>query len=38
MSGLAELRREDIKKVLERNTVNGVLNIPKEYGMFVCRK
>lgn len=38
MSGIAELRREDIKKTLERNTVNGVLNIPKEYGMFVCRK
>lgn len=26
-----------IKHILENNTVNGVLYVPKEYGMFVCK-
>lgn len=38
MSSVAELAREDIKAVLEKNTVDGVLNVPKENGMFVCQK
>lgn len=41
MSGIlsiAGLERAEIKRVLEKNTVNGVLYIPKENGMFVCEK
>lgn len=41
MSGIlsiAGLERSEIKRVLEKNAVNGVLYIPKENGMFVCRK
>lgn len=38
MLSIAELRREDIREVLKRNMTGGVLNIPKENGMFVCRK
>lgn len=38
MSPVAKLGRETLKAVLEREMVNGVLNIPKEYGMFICRK
>lgn len=38
MISIAELKREDIHNVLERNAADGVLKIPKEYGMFVCRK
>lgn len=41
MSGIlsiAGLERSEIKRVLEKNAVNGVLYIPKENGMFVCGK
>ena len=41
MSGIlsiAEIERDKIKKTLEKNMVNGALNIPKENGMFVCEK
>lgn len=38
MLSLAKLERNTIKAILEDKKVNGVLNIPKEYGMFVCRK
>lgn len=41
MSGIlsiAELERAEVKRVLEQNAVNGVLYIPKENGMFVCKK
>lgn len=38
MSSIAELERQTLKEVLEKEMVNGVLNIPKEYGMFICRK
>ena len=41
MSGIlsiAGLERAEIKRVLGKNAVNGVLYIPKENGMFVCRK
>ena len=38
MSSVAELAREDIKAVLEKNMVDGVLSVPKENGMFVCQK
>lgn len=38
MSSVAELERETLKEILEKEMVNGILNIPKEYGMFICRK
>ncbi len=38
MSSIAELERQSLKEVLEKEMVNGVLNIPKEYGMFICTK
>lgn len=37
-SPIAGLKRQDVKAVLEKAMVNGVLTIPKEYGMFLCRK
>lgn len=38
MLSLAELDRETLKRILEKEMVNGVLHLPKEYGMFICRK
>lgn len=41
MSGIlsvARLDRSTVKEVLEKNMENGVLKIPKEYGMFICAK
>lgn len=34
MSSVAKLGRQTLKKEM----VNEILNIPKEYGMFICRK
>lgn len=36
MSVLSNIKKEDIKITLEQNMKNGVLTIPKEYGMFVA--
>lgn len=36
MSELSNIKKEDIKITLEQNMKNGVLMIPKEYGMFVA--
>ncbi|MDE5780322.1 MAG: class I SAM-dependent methyltransferase [Lachnospiraceae bacterium] len=38
MSSVAKLGRQTLKEILEKEMVNGVLNIPKEYGMFICKK
>lgn len=38
MSSIAKLGRQTLKDILEKEMADGVLNIPKEYGMFVCRK
>lgn len=38
MTSIAKLGRDTLKTALEREMVNGILNIPKEYGMFICRK
>ena len=35
---ITKIDREDVKAILKNNMVDGVLNIPKEYGMFVCKK
>lgn len=37
MSGIKELPRETVRSVLESNMTDGVLRIPKEYGMFAAR-
>ena len=37
MTDIQGLPREDVKRVLESHMVNGVLNIPKEYGVFISR-
>lgn len=37
MTGLYDVKREVIKKVLEQNMEDGILKVPKEYGMFVCK-
>lgn len=36
MSALRQIPRETMLAVLKEHTANGVLNVPKEYGMFVC--
>ena len=36
MSGLREVPRETLVEVLRENMVDGVLRVPKEYGMFEC--
>lgn len=35
MTSLNNIPKQEIKDVLTRNTKNGVLNVPKEYGMFI---
>ena len=37
MSDLRKLPRETIRSVLAAHMVDGVLRIPKEYGMFIAR-
>lgn len=36
MTRLSNVPRHIIKEILTRNITNGVLNIPKEYGMFIA--
>ena len=36
MSSLASVPKDEIRKVFTQNMENGVLNVPKEYGMFVA--
>lgn len=38
MSDLQKLPRDEIKRVLEKNMRDGILHIPKEYGMFIAGK
>lgn len=38
MSPIMKLGRKTLKEVLENEMTDGVLHVPKEYGMFVCRK
>lgn len=37
MTGISNISRDVLKKVLQQNMVNGILKVPKEYGMFICR-
>ena len=36
MTTLSNMPRDEIKEVLFKETKNGVLKVPKEYGMFIC--
>lgn len=36
MSALISVPREDVKAILSQNMVDGVLMVPKEYGMFIA--
>ncbi len=36
MSNVNNIDIKELRQVLENNMVNGVLYIPKEYGMFIC--
>lgn len=38
MSQAAAVGRSTLKRVLENEMRDGVLHVPKEYGMFICRK
>lgn len=38
MHGIELMNREDIKEKLKSKMINGVIKIPKEYGMFICKK
>lgn len=38
MTDLRKLPRETVREVLSRHVVDGVLRVPKEYGMFIARK
>ena len=35
---LSAVPKEEIHEVLAKHMINGVLQVPKEYGMFCCRK
>lgn len=40
LTGLSDLKKipeGEIRSVLERNMENGILHVPKEYGMFIAR-
>lgn len=36
MTDIANVGRDSMKKIFEQNMIDGALEIPKEYGMFVC--
>ena len=38
MTTLSSVPKEEIREVLAKHMENGVLQVPKEYGMFCCRK
>ena len=38
MTTLSAVPKEEIREVLAKHMENGVLRVPKEYGMFRCRK
>ena len=38
MTNIERIERETLRQRLEAKVENGVLHVPKEYGMFVCKK
>ena len=37
MNNIGNVERGKLRQILENNMVDGVLYVPKEYGMFVCK-
>lgn len=37
MSNIRNIQSGELKQILESNMKNGVLHVPKEYGMFICK-
>ena len=37
LTGIAESRRHDLYQAFQNKSVNGILYVPKEYGMFICK-
>ena len=37
MTELQNLPRDEIRSVLERNMSDGILRVPKDYGMFIAQ-
>ena len=37
MTNMKNVKRETITQILASEQVNGILHVPKEYGMFVCK-
>lgn len=37
LTGISELSRDTMHKVFEAKATDGVLYVPKEYGMFICK-
>ena len=38
MSSITNIERKKLKKLLEDKMVDGIIEISKEYGMFICKK
>ena len=38
MTDLQKIPREEVLAVLQKNMPDGILHVPKEYGMFIARK
>lgn len=38
MTNIKNIERDVVREILEAKKVDGVVSIPKEYGMFVCEK
>ena len=38
MTDLRKIPRDEVRKVLENNMRNGILYVPKEYGLFIAKK
>ena len=38
MSDLQKIPRDEVRRVLEKNMRDGILHVPKEYGMFIAKK
>lgn len=36
MTSLSSIPKQEIKDILTSHTINGILNVPKEYGMFIA--
>lgn len=37
LTGISELSRDLLRSTFQKKTTNGILYVPKEYGMFICK-